>query len=436
MIRIRRHKNRLSQITSTERVARDPDPIAAAPPGFGGPPRILILSASCGAGHVRAAEAVQLALAQTCPDAVLANVDVMNFTNSAFRRFYSRTYFDLVDIAPHLIGFLYDKTDRPATWPKLDRMRNSVQKMNLHRLVKLIVGGRWDLAVSTHFLPVEIIASLRRAGKVSFPQATVTTDFDTHHVWFNDPCELFFTASEEAKANLGTCGVPPANIRVTGIPIHPVFAEAKSMDACRRKHGLSLDRPVVLQLAGGLGFGPVKRVHSSILDTQVPLHVVTVAGRNSKAREQVEAIPCPPRHHRTVLGFTQEIDELMAAADVIVSKPGGLTSSEALARGTAMVIINPIPGQEDRNSDYLLENGAAIKANNLASLGFKLTQFLTVPGRLSAARDSASRLGKPRAAFDVAAHLLRLLPSSEPVQRTGRQITRVGRVKRRLLRHV
>ena len=140
-----------------------------------------------------------------------------------------------------------------------------------------------------------------------------------------------------------------------------------------------------------------------------------------------------------MLGFTREIDELMAAADVIVSKPGGLTSSEALARGTAMVIIDPIPGQESRNSDYLLENGAAIKANNLANLGFKLTRFLTDPGRLAAAREAASLLGRPRAAFDVAEHLLRLLPSRTPAQapkRTGRRITRFDRVKRRLLHHV
>jgi len=436
VIKFRRHKNRLSQIDPAQNGAGNTGTIDA-PPARQGRPRILILSASCGAGHVRAAEAVQLALAQTCPDAVLANVDVMDFTNSAFRRFYSRTYFDLVDKAPHLVGFLYDKTDRPSTWPRLDRMRNSVQKMNLHRLVNLIVGGRWDLAVSTHFLPVEIIASLRLAGKVEFPQATVTTDFDTHHVWFNDPCDLFFTASEEAKANLATCGVPPENIRVTGIPIHPVFAEPKSIAECRRRQGLSLDRPVVLQLAGGFGFGPVKQVHSAILDTRVPMHVVTVAGRNPKVREQVEAIPCPPRHLRTVLGFTREIDELMAAADVIVSKPGGLTSSEALARGTAMVIIDPIPGQESRNSDYLLENGAAIKANNLASLGLKLTKFLTDPGRLTAAREAARRLGKPRAAFDVAEHLLQLLPSRRPAgKRATRRATRLERVKRRLLSHV
>ncbi len=436
MIRFRRAKSRLSKVDRAPDGAGETRGAIDVSKARDGRPRILILSASCGAGHVRAAEAVQLALAHTCPDAVLANVDVMDFTNSAFRRFYSRTYFDLVDKAPHLVGYLYDKTDRPSSWPKLDRVKNSVQKMNLHRLVNLIVGGRWDLAVSTHFLPVEIISSLRLAGKIEFPQATVTTDFDTHHVWFNDPCEMFFTASDEAKANLASCGVPAENIRVTGIPIHPAFSEPKGIAESRRRHGLSLDRPVVLQLAGGFGFGPVKRVHSAILDSRCPLHVVTVAGRNPRVREQVEAIPCPSRHCRTVLGFTREIDELMAAADLIVSKPGGLTSSEALARGTAMVIIDPIPGQESRNSDYLLENGAAIKANNLASLGFKLTKFLTDPGRLSAARECAGKLGRPRAAFDVAEHLLRLLPSRAVVQTEKRTLvrrgTRLDRVKRRL----
>jgi processive 1,2-diacylglycerol beta-glucosyltransferase len=379
----------------------------------GGWPRILILSVSSGSGHIRAAEAVQLAIERTCPEAAVVNLDAMAFSNAAFRRVYSAGYFDLVDRAPHLLGYLYDRSDHPPSGSMMDHLRRILQRVNLQRLVDLIVKGRWDLAVSTHFLPVEVIASLRRAGKVSFPQATITTDFDTHHMWVNSPCEMFFTASDEAKAKLATCGVAPESIRVTGIPVHPVFAESKDVAECRRRHALSIDRRVVLQLAGG----PTGRVHQSILDAQVPLHVVGVAGRHRRAKEQMEAIPCPSRHRQTVIGFTSEIDELMAAADVIVSKPGGLTSSEALALGKPLVIIDPIPGQETRNSDYLLENGAAIKANNLACLGQKLTKFLTDPGRLEGARESARRLGKPRAAFDVAECLLQMAKTDQIIPR-------------------
>lgn len=148
---------------------------------------------------------------------------------------------------------------------------------------------------------------------------------------------------------------------------------------CRRKHGISVDRNVVLQLAGGFGVGPIEQIHRRLLECQTPLHVVVATGRNARVRTRLEAIPLPSHHRRTVLGFTSDMPELMTAADVVVSKPGGLTTSEAMATGTPMVVVDPIPGQESRNSDYLLEN-AAIKANTLQSLPHKLDVILSDGG--------------------------------------------------------
>lgn len=376
-------------------------------------PRILILSASAGGGHVRAAEAVQLALACVCPDATVANVDVLDFTPGPVRTFYARTYYDVVRRTPHLVGYLYDRMDRPEPAGRVARAKaavgDRVLRFNFHRLIPLLAGGRWDLAINTHFLPAELIASLRRAGRVSVPQVTITTDFYAHRIWVHRPCERYFAACDEAKASLAT-HVPADTIAATGIPIHPAFAVPKDPTACRRRHGLSDDgRPVVLQLAGGLGFGPVEQIHRGILDAARPLHVVAVCGNNAGLRGQLERIPCPPRHRRTVLGYTRDMDELMAAADVLVSKPGGLTTAEALARGAAMVVVDPIPGQESRNCDFLLENGTAVKVNHLPALTYKLEALLTEPGRLAELRRRAARLGRPRAAFDVAAQAIDLI---------------------------
>jgi len=175
-------------------------------------------------------------------------------------------------------------------------------------------------------------------------------------------------------------------------------------------------------------------VHRRLLDVPAPLQVVAVTGRNVAARRALEAMPRPPRHRRIVLGYTRRIDEYMAAADVIVSKPGGLTASEALCRGAAMLIVDPIPGQEARNSDDLLEGGAAVKVNNPASLSYKLTSLLTTPGRLESLRAGARQLAQPRAAFEIADHALRLLgreiqrPVFSPSAAQGRWRTTVRRV--------
>ncbi len=159
---------------------------------------------------------------------------------------------------------------------------------------------------------------------------------------------------------------------------------------------------MLLQLAGGFGVGPIEKLFLSILQVETPIELVVVAGRNAELKTRLEQLAVPPRHVAHVLGFTTEMDELMAAADLVVSKPGGLTTSEALARGTPMAVVNPIPGQESRNSDFLLENAAAIKVNNVATLPYKLEQLLSTPGRLAELTANAKRLGRPRAAFDVA----------------------------------
>jgi processive 1,2-diacylglycerol beta-glucosyltransferase len=369
--------------------------------------RILILSASVGAGHMRAAEAVEAALRLLAPEAVVKNLDVLELTNAAFRRVYSRTYFDLVNKAPQVLGLVYDLLDRPpSAQRKADRLRLLVERLNLLRFSRLLRSESWDVIVNTHFLPAEIVAVLRRKGDITTPQLTVTTDFETHRLWVYEPCDHYFTATEEGAAYLRHWGVAADRISVTGIPVHPVFSQAKPAAECRARLGLADDRPVILQLAGGFGMGPVEKLFCGLLAVDRPLQVVVVSGRNEQLQARLRQVEVPERHRVNILGFTTQIDEWMAAADVVLSKPGGLTTSEALARGAALMIANPIPGQETRNADFLLENGAAIKVNNIATLPHKLSKLLDEPGRLAELKANARRLGRPQAAFDIARRAL------------------------------
>lgn len=371
------------------------------------PKRVLLLSASVGAGHLRAAQAVELALKQLDPQAVVKNLDVLEFTNAAFRRLYGRAYLDLVNKAPHVLGYFYDLMDRPrSTRGKSDKLRLAVEKLNMTKFLRFLADEPWDIVVNTHFLPAELIASLRSKGKFATPVFTVTTDFETHRLWVNQPCDHYFTATDEGAAYLKHWGVPDKDVTVTGIPIHPVFSQTKNREECLARQGLAGDRPIVLQLAGGFGVGPIEEIFRNLLSIETPLEVVVVAGRNEEVKSQLQQVPIPERHRAKVFGFTDQIDELMAVADLVVSKPGGLTTSEVLARGAAMAVINPIPGQESRNSDFLLENGAAVKINNIPTLAHKLTPLLRDPSRLARLKENARRIGKPQAAFDIARRAL------------------------------
>jgi processive 1,2-diacylglycerol beta-glucosyltransferase len=369
--------------------------------------RVLILSTSAGAGHIRAAQAIELALRELDPTVAVTNLDVLTLTNATFRRVYAQTYLDLIGKAPHLLGYLYDKMDQPRSpRARSDRLRVMVERLNLTCFTRFAKSEPWDLVVNTHFLSAEILASLRQKGRLDIPQFTVTTDFETHRLWVHEPCERYFTATEEGAVNLDQWGVPLSKTSVTGIPIHPVFSRPKDRRACLEHQQLGGDRPIILQLAGGFGVGPIEQLYQAVMKIERPCQIVVVTGRNEELRERLQGLKVPERHRSKVLGFTDQIDELMLLADVIVSKPGGLTSSEALARGAAMAIVNPVPGQETRNSDFLLENGAAIKINSIATLPYKLNKLLGDPSRLAQLKANAKRLGKPQAAFDIARAVL------------------------------
>ncbi len=364
--------------------------------------KILVLSASVGAGHLRAAEAVELALRELAPEAVVKNIDVLQWTSKAFRRIYGQAYLDLVNKAPHVLGYFYDLLDQPpGPHRKSDRLRLLVERLNLGKVTKFLQTEAWDVVVNTHFLPAEIIAFLKRTGKMNVPQMTVTTDFETHRLWVANPCEQYCTATEEGAVYLEYWGVPAKDIRVTGIPIHPAFSQSFDRAALLNKYGLAENSPVILQLAGGFGVGPIEKIYRNLLNIEIPLGLVVVTGRNAEAKKSLEQIEIPDRHRTRVLGFTDKIHELMALADLVVSKPGGLTTSEVLASGAAMAIVNPVPGQESRNNDFLLENKAAIKINNIATMQYKITKLLEEEGRLADLKQNARKLGKPRAAFEI-----------------------------------
>lgn len=372
--------------------------------------RVLVLSASAGAGHMRAAEAIEKAIRIRGAADDVQHLDVLKYTNQVFRHFYSKAYIDLVNKAPEVLGWLYDYLDDPKKQD--DPIRAAFDRLNANPFVRYLRRYQPDVAICTHFLPSGIISSLKAAGKVRVLNSIVVTDFDVHAMWLCPHAEQYFVALDETKVHLKALGIPEPLTTVSGIPIDPVFAARKDRAAMRRKHGLEEDRFTILVSAGGFGVGPVGHLMRALDQLRHSARVVAVCGRNEALRtelaETVASFPATSNVDFTLLGFTTEMDELMSAADLFVGKPGGLTTSESLAKGLPMVVINPIPGQEERNSDHLLEEGVAIRCNNLPVLAYKIDTLLETPGKLERMAENARNLGKPGAAFAVVDRLMEL----------------------------
>ncbi len=374
--------------------------------------RVLVLSASAGAGHLRAAEAIEKAIHLRGVASEVQHLDVLKYTNKVFRHLYSKAYIDLVNNAPEVLGWLYDHLDDPG---KNDPIRLAFDRLNANPFIRYLHRYQPDVAVCTHFLPSGIISSLKGEGKVKVLNAVVVTDFDVHAMWLCRHVEQYFVALEETKVHLKALGVPESLVTISGIPIDPVFAEPKDRQAMRHKHGLDQDRFTILVSAGGFGVGRVGHLIEALARLSHPARVVAVCGRNEALRaELAETIKHLAKRSAvafTLLGFTTEMDELMTAADLFVGKPGGLTTSETLAKGLPIVVINPIPGQEERNSDHLLEEGAAIRCNNLPALAYKIDALIETPEKLAKLAENAQAMGRPEAAFTVVDRLVALCQS-------------------------
>lgn len=363
--------------------------------------KVLILSATSGAGHVRAGEALERAFIETAAAREVRHVDTLEYTNKLFRHLYSKAYIDMVNRAPEMMGWLYDQFDKP--W-KNERRRLAFDKLNTRPFVKMLREYQPEIIVCTHFLPSEIISWLKAKKRLASRQAIVVTDFDVHAMWLCHHYEHYFVAMDETRAHLATLGIAAQKITATGIPIDPVFSRKKDKIEMRRKHGLADDRVTILVSAGGFGVGPVEHLITSLADLRHRAQIIVICGRNEELKKRAERAARAAAAHSVdfrIMGFTTEMDELMAASDILLGKPGGLTTSEALASGLVFVIVNPIPGQEERNADHLLEQGAAIRCNNLPVLAYKIDRLLDNESRFETMRKNVERMARPRAAFEI-----------------------------------
>ncbi len=361
--------------------------------------RVLIASVTAGAGHLAAAAALDEAWRAARPHDVVEKVDVLQFFAPLHRRLYSDGYVQLANRAPELWGMLFDKTDDPKLVRRLGRVQRALPSQPRHRFARHLRQAKPDAVLCTHHMPVELLGQMRPKRDEPRPfVASIVTDFEAHALWMDPGVNLYCVAAEETRARLVARGAAAGDVVATGIPIAAKFSTRPDARAVRKTLGLRDDLPVLLVLSGGFGMGPVAEILAELDKAACEFQSVVITGRNEELRRQLA--PLDRRHPTHVLGFASNMHELMAIADLIVTKPGGLTSSEALAMGRPLFIINPIPGQEAANSDFLLEHGAAAKVNRAEDLPYRIEQLLGSKKLADMAR-AAKTLGHPDAALQI-----------------------------------
>jgi processive 1,2-diacylglycerol beta-glucosyltransferase len=363
------------------------------------PSRLLLLSVSAGAGHVRAAEALRVAAADFDVEAL--HLDVMDHVPGAFRALYTDAYLKLVEHSPATWSMLYRIMDKTPPNAPLARLRRVMERLNTHALRKAIADFAPDAVVCTHFLPAELLMRERSRGRVACPVHVVVTDFDLHGMWVVPDMAGYFAANDEVGFRMRARGIDGLRIHACGIPIMPAFALAHDRAECAAEFGLDPDRRTILLMGGGAGLGGLDDVADRLLALDADFQLAALAGRNAKMHERLRQLASRHPGRLVAQGYTDRVERLMTACDLVITKPGGLTTSECLALGRPMIVHAPIPGQEERNCDHLLEQGAALKAVDATALDYRVRELFAQPQRLELLAERARAIGRPHAARDI-----------------------------------
>ena len=371
----------------------------------------LILSASGGAGHIRAGDALLQAASHSDLPIRAEHYDCLDFTSRAFKKLYAESYLAMVNRIPELWGYFYSKSERR---PYKKGVLSLFDHFNYRRYLKTLRALKPAAVLCTHFLPYVSISEKICADGMDIPFFAVTTDFDVHQLWVDPSVRRYFVHHNESAWQLHAKGIPRDRFTVAGIPIMSEFGKRRSVLRSRRRMDIPSRNFTVLLLSGGFGVGRIERILDSVVDTlgsfaQASFNLIIVCGKNEKLRSNLGGRRFPTNIRPKLFGFVDNIHDLMDASDVLVSKSGGLTSAEAMAKRLPMIIVDPIPGQEARNADIIVEHGAGFRAFDLPNLGYKLRRMLETPELLERARTATRELAKPHAAESILTDIVQSL---------------------------
>lgn len=365
--------------------------------------KVLILYATAGIGHKKASMAVKAAFDELkIPDVEVTLSDALDYTNAFFKWSYLKAYLLLVNKLPMIWGFSYYLTDNFYVNIVVSKIRRFNNWLNSRELVKYLIDTKPDVIISTHFFASEVISGLRESGRLKSKLLTVVTDYRLHSWWICDFTDMYVVASQDAREDLIRWKVPDPRIKVLGIPIEPVFLKKYDKSNILREAGLKEGVFTVLVIGGGFGVGPIEEIVNAIGNLSKPIQIITICGHNEELVKKMEALKLSMKADIKAFGFVNNVYEYMEASDVLISKSGGITVSESLAKELPIIVLAPIIGQETRNCDYLTKNGAAVRIGKASELKEVLEYLVSNPGRMTALREAIRAIKKPMAAYDVA----------------------------------
>lgn len=367
--------------------------------------RVILMYISEVSGHHSATIAIEKALKHLDPGMEVMNINAFNYTNPISEKIINRLYMAVIKRTPQIWDYLYDN---PSVVKKLQNIKHTIHKFNSPKLKRLFDKFKPDAVVCSQAFPCGMVADFKKNYNSALPLVAVLTDYIPHSYWVYDAVDYYITPSEEVTVRLAKKGVPEGKIRSLGIPFDPKFNQPVLKSDVIKKLGLDPDLPNILIMGGGQGLGPVKTIVKSLEKVNRGFQELIVTGTNKKLYGSLKKKIKKYKKRILLFAYADNINELMSISKVIITKPGGVTTSEALAKRLPIIIVKPIPGQEESNTVYLTGERAAIKVDDPGDINVVMEGLLADEHKLDDLSASAGRIGKPNASLDIAKFLLHL----------------------------
>lgn len=359
--------------------------------------KVLLLTASTGGGHAKAAEALAESLERKHPEWETVTVDSLKCISPIVDRLVTGAYLNTVKNAPNLYGRLYDLSERDRSITDLSKAFN---KLLSYRLCDFMDACRPSAVVCTHTFPLQMLSNLKCMNRINIPVIGIVTDFVSHLFWKLEGIDALVVSHRHIRDDMMKLGIPGGMIHTFGIPVSAAFHEVRDKQQLRKELGMQ-DKPTLLIMGGSLGFGEVRNIFESLLKCGRDMELIAVTGRNEKLKLHLEALSQDYGKNTMILGYTNRVHDLMDLADFIITKPGGVTIAEALVKRLPILITPPIPGQEERNARFLEANGAAVRLVNGESLEKVLYPLMDNPLKVRYMKEMAGLLAQPKAGEDI-----------------------------------
>lgn len=367
------------------------------------PKRFLLMYISFNSGHHSASCSIEKALKELQGDCEVLNINGFNYIAPIFERIIDRTYMSVIKNAPEVWDYLYDN---PKIVKHAQALRDLIHRFNTGKLKTLLEDFKPDAIACTQAFPCGMVADYKRTEGINMPLVGVLTDYAPHSYWIFNNVDAYVVPSEETGARLVANGILGHKIKPFGIPINPKFNRKVNRGEILKKFTLLENIPTVLIMGGGQGLGPLDKIITTLDKSKFPFQILVITGVNKKLFNYLSKRKRSCRKRVEIFPFIDYVDELMEISDVIITKPGGLTTAEALAKSLPMIIVNPLPGQEAMNTSFLLKEGVAVKAENEQDVKVFLEEMLYNPEKLSEMRERAKVYSKPDSALKTAKLLM------------------------------